>query len=43
MIATKVGYDFYNHDGDRKGQREIEQDFSKAYIKFATEKCLERL
>ncbi|HBV32899.1 MAG: aldo/keto reductase [Verrucomicrobiota bacterium] len=43
VIATKVGYDFYNHDGDRKGQREIEQDFSKAYIKFATEKCLERL
>ena len=32
VIATKVGYDFYNHDGDRKGQREIEQDFSKAYI-----------
>ena len=43
VIATKVGYDFYNHDGDRKGQREIAQDFSKEYIKFATEKCLERL
>ena len=28
VIATKVGYDFYHHAGERKGQREIAQDFS---------------
>src|SRR4026209_2438673 len=30
VIATKVGYDFYNHAETRKGQREIPQDFSPA-------------
>ncbi len=43
VIATKVGYDFYNHGGERKGQREIPQDFSPAFIRFAVEQALKRL
>jgi aryl-alcohol dehydrogenase-like predicted oxidoreductase len=43
VIATKVGYDFYNHSSERKGQREIPQDFSPAFIRFAVDQCLKRL
>lgn len=43
VIATKVGYDFYHHDGERKGQREIAQDFSPKFIKFAIDEALKRL
>ena len=42
-ISTKFGYDFYHYAGERKGQQEIPQDFSPAYVKFACEESLKRL
>ena len=43
VIATKVGYDFSRHAGERTGQQEITQDFSPAYIRSACEESLRRL
>ncbi len=43
VIATKVGYDFYNYGEVRKGQREIPQDFSPEFIRTAVDKALQRL
>jgi aryl-alcohol dehydrogenase-like predicted oxidoreductase len=43
VIATKVGYDFYHHADARRGQQEIPQDFSPAYIRDACEQSLKRL
>lgn len=43
VIATKVGYDFVNHGEERRGQREIPQNFSPAAVRQATEAALERL
>lgn len=43
VIATKVGYDFVNHGEERRGQREIPQDFSPAGIRKAVEAALARL
>jgi aryl-alcohol dehydrogenase-like predicted oxidoreductase len=43
VIATKVGYDFYQHGEERKGQREIPQNFSAPFIREAVEKALQRL
>src|SRR5215472_9581854 len=43
VIATKVGYDFLHYGGDRRGQREIPQDFSPQAITRATEAALWRL
>jgi len=43
VIATKVGYNFYDHGEERKGQREIPQDFSVPFIRSAVEKALVRL
>jgi aryl-alcohol dehydrogenase-like predicted oxidoreductase len=43
VIATKAGYDFYTHGDVRRGQREIPQDFSPAYIRRACEESLRRL
>lgn len=43
VIATKVGYDFYNYGGERKGQREIPHNFSPHFLRFAVEQCLKRL
>ncbi|MBV9463372.1 MAG: aldo/keto reductase [Verrucomicrobiae bacterium] len=42
-IATKVGYDFYQHGEGRRGQREIPQDFSPGFLEFAVDQALERL
>ncbi|PWT78050.1 MAG: aldo/keto reductase, partial [Acidobacteria bacterium] len=28
VVATKIGYDFVHHGNERRGQREIPQDFS---------------
>ena len=42
-IATKCGYDFYTHADARRGQREIPQDFSPAYIRKACDESLRRL
>src|ERR1700761_5911286 len=43
VIATKVGYNFYDHGNERKGQREIPQDFSVPFVREAVEKALARL
>ncbi|MGH7716271.1 MAG: aldo/keto reductase [Vulcanimicrobiaceae bacterium] len=43
VIASKFGYDFYSHSGDRKGQFEIPHDFSPAHVRRALEGSLKRL
>lgn len=43
VIATKVGYDFVHHGHERRGQREIPQDFSPEAIRKATDAALSRL
>ncbi|CAN5562199.1 aldo/keto reductase [soil metagenome] len=43
VIATKIGYDFVNHGDERRGQREIPQDFSPDALRRATEAALARL
>lgn len=43
VYATKFGYDFYNHAGDRRGQQEIPHDFSPKFVRFALEQSLKRL
>jgi aryl-alcohol dehydrogenase-like predicted oxidoreductase len=43
VVATKVGYDFVHHGSERRGQREIPQDFSPEAIRKATDAALARL
>ncbi len=43
VIATKGGYDWYTHGDERRGQKEIPQDFSPAYVRKAVEGSLSRL
>jgi aryl-alcohol dehydrogenase-like predicted oxidoreductase len=43
VIATKIGYDFVRHGSERRGQREIPQDFSPEAIRRATDAALGRL
>ena len=43
VIATKVGYNFYDHGNEKRGQREIPHDFSTDFIRSAVEKALKRL
>jgi len=43
VIATKVGYDFVHHGEERRGQREIPQDFSPEAVRIAVENALHRL
>jgi aryl-alcohol dehydrogenase-like predicted oxidoreductase len=43
VVATKVGYDFLHHGNERRGQREIPQDFSPDAIRGATDAALTRL
>jgi len=43
IIGTKFGYDFYNNPERPRGQRELPQDMSPQFIRFALEKSLERL
>lgn len=43
VYATKFGYDFYNNPQPRPGQRELPQDVSPAFIRFACEQSLKRL
>jgi aryl-alcohol dehydrogenase-like predicted oxidoreductase len=43
VYATKFGYDWYNYSGERKGQNEIPQDFSPAFVRKALEGSLQRL
>jgi aryl-alcohol dehydrogenase-like predicted oxidoreductase len=43
VIATKFGYDFYNHPGLQPGQRERPHDWSPAFVRKACEESLKRL
>jgi aryl-alcohol dehydrogenase-like predicted oxidoreductase len=43
VVGTKFGYDFYNNPERPRGQRELPQDMSPTFIRFALEKSLERL
>lgn len=43
IVGTKFGYDFYNHPVRPRGQRELPQDMSPKFIRFACEQSLKRL
>ena len=45
VIATKVGYDIYDEEAQkaRRGQSELPMRTDAAFIRFAVDKCLERL
>ncbi len=43
FIATKFGYDFYNHPGVQPGQRERPQDWTPSFVRKACEESLKRL
>jgi aryl-alcohol dehydrogenase-like predicted oxidoreductase len=45
IYSTKIGYDIYDPAAQsaRRGQRELPQKFDRAYMRFALDKCLERL
>jgi aryl-alcohol dehydrogenase-like predicted oxidoreductase len=43
VIATKFGYDFYNHPGLQPGQRERPHDWSPEFLRKACEASLKRL
>ena len=43
IVGTKFGYDFYNNPIRPRGQRELPQDMSPAFIRFACEQSLRRL
>jgi aryl-alcohol dehydrogenase-like predicted oxidoreductase len=43
VIATKVGYDFIHYGEERRGQREIPQNFRPEAIRKATDAALRRL
>ncbi len=43
IIATKFGYDFYQHPGVQPGQRERPQNWTPEFIRSACEQSLQRL
>src|SRR5258706_2950963 len=43
IVGTKFGYDFYNNPERPRGQRELPQDMSPKFIRFAIEQSLSRL
>ena len=45
VYSTKIGYDIYDPDAQsaRRGQNELPQKFDRDYMRFALDKCLERL
>ena len=43
VVGTKFGYDFYNNPERPRGQRELPQDMSPKFIRFALEQSLTRL
>ena len=45
VYGTKIGYDIYDPAAQaaRRGQSELPQKFDAAYMRFAVERCLERL
>jgi aryl-alcohol dehydrogenase-like predicted oxidoreductase len=43
VVGTKFGYDFYNNPERPRGQRELPQDMSPQFVRFACEQSLKRL
>ncbi len=45
VYSTKIGYDIYDPEAQsaRRGQSELPQKFDRDYMRFALDKCLERL
>jgi len=45
IYSTKIGYDIYDPAAQsaRRGQNELPQKFDRDYMRFALDKCLERL
>ncbi len=45
VIGTKIGYDIYDQQAraDRRGQSELPQRFDGEHMRFAVDRCLERL
>ncbi len=43
IIGTKFGYDFYKNPERPRGQRELPQDMSPEFVRFACEQSLQRL
>ena len=45
VYSTKIGYDIYDPatQAARRGQNELPQKFDRDYMRFALDKCLERL
>ena len=45
VLATKIGYDIYDEEAKaaRRGQRELPHRFDADYMRFALDRCLERL
>ncbi|HXG71861.1 MAG TPA: aldo/keto reductase, partial [Gemmatimonadaceae bacterium] len=45
VYSTKIGYDIYDDAAKavRRGQSELPQKFDRDYMRFALDKCLERL
>lgn len=43
VYATKFGYDFYHNPDAKRGERELPQDISPAFVRFALEQSLKRL
>jgi aryl-alcohol dehydrogenase-like predicted oxidoreductase len=43
IVGTKFGYDFYNNPERPRGQRELPQDMSPKFIRFACEQSLSRM
>jgi len=45
VYSTKIGYDIYDPSAQsaRRGQSELPQKFDREYMRFAVDKCLERL
>src|SRR3954447_17117600 len=43
IVGTKFGYDFYNNPERPRGQRELPQDMSPKFVRFAIEQSLKRL
>ncbi len=45
VYGTKIGYDIYDTAAQsaRRGQSELPQKFDREYMRFAVDKCLERL
>jgi aryl-alcohol dehydrogenase-like predicted oxidoreductase len=43
VVGTKFGYDFYNNPERPRGQRELPQNMSPEFVRFACEQSMKRL